>query len=44
MERETNDWVLDKIGSVFSLRKSMAEMKVVFFGYTSSEKTALEKD
>ena len=34
MDRKTNKWVLDKIGSVFNfmLRKSMAERKMRFFG------------
>ena len=35
MDRKTNKWVLDKIGSVFNfmLRKSMAERKMKFFGH-----------
>ena len=32
-ERKTNKWVLEKIGSVLTLRKSMGERKSRFFGY-----------
>ena len=32
-ERNTNKWVLEKIGSVFMLRKSMSERKMRFFGH-----------
>ena len=32
-ERKTNKWVLEKIGSVLTLRKSMAERKMRLFGH-----------
>ena len=32
-ERKTNKWVLEKIGSVLTLIKSMAERKMRFFGH-----------
>ena len=32
-ERKTNKWVLEKIGSVLMLRKSMSERKMRFFGH-----------
>ena len=33
VERKTNKWALEKIGSVLMLRKSMAERKMMFFGH-----------
>ena len=33
VESKTNKWVLEKIGSVLMLRKSMAERKMRFFGH-----------
>ena len=42
MERKTNTQVLDKIGSVLVLRKSMAERKMRFFGHIV-RKNGMEK-
>ena len=33
VNKKTNKWVLDKIGSVLMLKKSMAERKMRFFGH-----------
>ena len=33
MERKTNNWVLEKIGSVLTLRKILAERTMWFFGH-----------
>ena len=33
MNKKTNKWVLDKIGSVLMLKKSMAERKMRFLGH-----------
>ena len=38
-----NKWVLDKIGYVLMLRKSMAERKMRFFGHIVRKKS-IEKD
>ena len=50
-ERKTNKWVLEKIGSVVMLRKSMSESKMKFFGHIVrkngmdyGEKTDARKD
>ena len=32
-EKKTNKWMLEKIGSVLTLRKSMSERKMRFFGH-----------
>ena len=37
-ERKTDKWVLEKIGSVLMLRKSMAERKMRFFGHIVRKK------
>ena len=37
-ERKTNKWVLEKIGSVLMLRKSMSERKMRFFGHIVRKK------
>ena len=42
VERKTNKWVLDKIGSVFILGKSMAERQMRFFGHIV-RKNSMEK-
>ena len=42
MERKTNKWVLEKIGSVLMLRKSMSERKMRFFGHID-RKNGIEK-
>ena len=42
VERKTNKRVLEKIGSVFMLRKSMAERKIRFFGHIV-RKNGMEK-
>ena len=42
VERKTNKWVLEKIGSVLMLRKSMAERKMRFFGHIV-RKNGMEK-
>ena len=42
VERKTNKWVLEKIGSVRMLRKSMAERKMRFFGHIV-RKNGMEK-
>ena len=42
VERKTNKWVLEKIGSVLMLRKSMAERKIRFFGHIV-RKNGMEK-
>ena len=41
-ERKTNKWVLEKIGSVLMLRKSMSERKMRFFGHIV-QKNGMEK-
>ena len=41
-ERKTNNWVVEKIGSVLMLRKSMSERKMRFFG-DSVRKNGMEK-
>ena len=42
VERKTNKWVVEKIGSVLMLRKSMAERKMRFFGQVV-RKNGMEK-
>ena len=42
VERKTNKWVLEKIGPVLMLRKSMAERKMRFFGHIV-RKNGMEK-
>ena len=41
-ERKTNKWVLEKIGSVLMLRKSMSEIKMRLFGHIV-RKNGMEK-
>ena len=42
--RKTNKWVLEKIGSVLMLRKSMAEKKIRLFGHRPEERNGEQID
>ena len=42
MERTTNEWVVDKVGSGLMLRRSMAERKMRFFATRQPRKAATQ--